>query len=198
MRPVRELRERMELCRACSLYRNGQLVEARFGGNAELGRMDLMLVGEAPDRAATDRGIPFPPETEMGAMVEEWLKALCPSGSYVVTAAMKHYPMKEDGDWRTPTQEEIDACSPFLDAQIAVYRPKAILGVGDISFTSLTKRPTSEFNAAVEAAREYEHAGIPCLFYYHPGHIIYRDPKAHSQEKFGRLVTKVRELCGRA
>lgn len=91
-------------------------MEARFGSNAELGSIDMMLVGEAPDRTAMERGIPFPPDTEMGSMVEDWLRLLCPSGRYVVTAAMKHYPMKEDGDWRTPTQDEIDACSPFLDA----------------------------------------------------------------------------------
>lgn len=74
-----------------------------------------------------------------------------------------------------------------------MYKPKVIFGVGDIAFTSLTKRPTSEFHAAVENATEYEHAGILCMFYYHPGHIIYRDPGAHSQEKLERLAARFRK-----
>ena len=92
------LRKRMEECRACSLYKNGKLVEARFGKNEKPKDIDLMVIGEAPDKEASESGFPF--SKPLGPLLDEWLKTLCPSGKFVIVNVMKHYPMKPDGDWR--------------------------------------------------------------------------------------------------
>ena len=76
---------------------------ARFGKTQKPGEIELMVIGEAPDRSASDAGGPFPNDKPLGMLLDEWLKVLCPNGKYMVTNVMKHYPMRNNGDWRTPT-----------------------------------------------------------------------------------------------
>ncbi len=191
MESVAELRKRIDVCRACSLYQNGRSVESRLGSNARIGNVDLLLVAEAPDKHTIDTGICFDSNDGLGKLLDEWLKVLCPSNNFIITDAVKHYPVKPDGNWRTPTKEEIDSCFPFLDSQIAIYKPKAILGVGDVAYTAITKRSEEEFKTIVEATQNYYYKNTPCFFYYHPGYILHINPKLHTQNKFETLAKRI-------
>ena len=179
----------MNNCTACSLYKNGKLVEARLGNNAKVNQIELMVVGEAPDKTASELGIPF--QGPLGELLDQWLKTLCPSGNFVIVNVMKHFPMKAYGDWRSPTKEEITACFPFLEAQIEIYKPKRILCVGDIAFTAITKRDKNEFKDAVGNNRTYYYKCIKCFIYYHPGYIQSK-PDFRWKEQIDALATMIK------
>ena len=185
---LEELKNKMNNCTACSLYKNGKLVEARLGNNAKVNQIELMVVGEAPDKTASEVGIPF--QGPLGELLDQWLKTLCPSGNFVIVNVMKHFPMKDYGDWRSPTKEEIIACFPFLEVQIDVYKPKKILCVGDVAFTTITKRDKNEFKDAVWNKKTYYYKGIKCHIYYHPGY-IHAKPEFRWKEQIDALAAAI-------
>jgi uracil-DNA glycosylase len=165
-----ELRSRMEACRACSLYSSGVLVGARFGPNAEVGDIDLLVVGEAPDQEASMTGVPF--GGRLRSTLDGWLRRTCPNGKFVIVNVMKHRPVKPDGSDRYPSAQEIAACLPWLGAQVAVLRPRQILGLGTAAFVAMTGDAESDFETAVRSQRTWSFQGVVCYFYYHPGAVL--------------------------
>ena len=59
---------------------------------------------------------------------------------------------------RNPYPEEADACSSFLQAQIALLKPKAILCVGTVAAKNLLK---TEFGVTKLRGQFFEYQNIP-------------------------------------
>jgi DNA polymerase len=115
-------------CRACPLWRHA--TQTVFGeGNA---RARVMLVGEQPGHEEDQQGHPF--VGPAGALLQ---KALDDAGiareAVYVTNAVKHFKWEPRGKRRihkTPVQREIDACSQWLNAEIAAINPRLIVCLG--------------------------------------------------------------------
>ena len=77
---------------------------------------------------------------------------------------------------RDPSQEEAATCTPFLDRQIALIKPRAILAVGRIAAQWLlqTDAPIGRLRGRVQQFRE-----IPLVVTYHPAYLL-RTPQAKS------------------
>jgi uracil-DNA glycosylase len=125
---LRSLREAAAGCRGCHLWRNA--TQTVFGEG--LRRSRLMLVGEAPGDREDQVGKPF-----VGPAGRELDKALTAVGidrtEVYITNVVKHFPFEERGKrrlHRTPKRFEVDACRPWLDAELEVVSPDALVILG--------------------------------------------------------------------
>src|SRR5215467_4760644 len=115
-------------CRGCELYRAAtQTVFSAGDADAR-----VVLVGEQPGDQEDRQGIPFvgPAGRLLDRALEE---AGIDRAACYVTNAVKHFKFEERGKRRLhkkPRSSEIQACQPWLEAELAVIRPKIIVCLG--------------------------------------------------------------------
>lgn len=125
---IRKVREVARECKACDLYKRG--TQTVFGeGPASVA---VMLVGEQPGDAEDLAGHPFvgPAGKLLDRALEE---AGIDRGRVYVTNVVKHFKWEPRGKRRIhakPNAKEIGACKPWLDAEIALVRPRVIVCLG--------------------------------------------------------------------
>jgi DNA polymerase len=122
------LREAVQECRGCDLWRGP--TQAVFSEGPAKAR--IMLVGEMPGDREDREGRPFvgPAGRELDRALET---AGIDRGDVYVTNAVKHFKFEERGKRRihqTPRKGEVDACFPWLDTEIKLVRPEAIVTLG--------------------------------------------------------------------
>ena len=151
--------EQIRQCRRCRLYE--QATKAVPGEGSPQAR--VVFVGEAPGYHEDQQGIPFCGAA--GRLLEELLNSIKLKRAEVWIGNMiKHRPP----DNRDPQPDELAACQPFLDQQIAVIDPEIIVTLGRFS---MNKFLPGEFISQVHGqARFVDFAGkqrivIPM---YHP------------------------------
>jgi uracil-DNA glycosylase family protein len=125
---LRALREEAKSCRGCHLWRGA--TQTVFGEG--LKRSKVMFVGEQPGDREDRAGRPF-----VGPAGRELDKALEAVGiardDTYITNVVKHFKFEERGRRRihqTPKRFEIDACRPWLDAELAEVKPEALVLLG--------------------------------------------------------------------
>jgi uracil-DNA glycosylase len=135
---MRNLREAVQHCRGCPLYANA--TQAVFG-EGKL-RSDVMLVGETPGDQEDVAGAPF-----VGPAGKLLDRALAEAGidreHAYVTNAVKHFKWRSRGTRRIhdkPSWSEQTACRPWLEAEIAVVKPRALVLLGATAAQSLLGR----------------------------------------------------------
>lgn len=124
------LRKAAAGCRGCHLWRVG--TQTVFGEGAR--RAALMLVGEQPGDKEDLAGHPFVGPS--GALLDSALEraGIARDDAYV-TNAVKHFKWVPDGKGKrrihkTPNAAEVRACHPWLDAELAVVKPRVIVALG--------------------------------------------------------------------
>jgi uracil-DNA glycosylase len=122
------LREGARACRGCDLWKRG--TQTVFGEGAKGAR--VLFVGEQPGDKEDLAGRPF--VGPAGALLDKALEAAGIDRRQVyVTNAVKHFKWEPRGKRRIhkkPSQIEINACRPWLDAEIEVVRPTIIVCLG--------------------------------------------------------------------
>jgi uracil-DNA glycosylase family protein len=123
-----ELRRAAAGCKACDLWRDA--TQTVFGEGAA--DAAVMLVGEVPGDAEDKAGRPFvgPAGRLLDRALEE---AGIDRGQVYVTNVVKHFKFERRGKARLhkkPNAGEIHACRPWLDAELAVVRPKVLVCLG--------------------------------------------------------------------
>jgi DNA polymerase len=133
-----ELRSTAATCTACDLYRNA--TQTVFGKG--LTRSQVMLVGEQPGDKEDVEGEPF--VGPAGKLLDE---ALTAAGIHrdqaYVTNVVKHFKFEQRGKRRIhkkPNMSEINACRPWLDAEIEVVQPTALVCLGATAAQALLGR----------------------------------------------------------
>jgi uracil-DNA glycosylase len=122
------LRDAVQGCRGCPLHANA--TQAVFGEGTL--KAEVMLVGEQPGDQEDLAGAPFvgPAGKLLDRALEE---AGIDRGSTYVTNAVKHFKWKARGTRRIhdkPTWTETMACRPWLDAELALVKPRALVLLG--------------------------------------------------------------------
>jgi uracil-DNA glycosylase len=122
------LREAAAGCRACPLWKSG--TQTVFGEGRRAAK--LMLVGEQPGDREDREGHPF--VGPAGRVLDEALEAagIAREEAYV-TNAVKHFKWRPAGKRRlhqTPRANEIEACRPWLEAELAVVKPQGLVCLG--------------------------------------------------------------------
>jgi uracil-DNA glycosylase family protein len=127
-RSLEALRNASNGCRGCHLWRGA--TQTVFGEG--LKRSRLMFVGEQPGDREDRQGKPF--VGPAGKELDRGLDAagIARSEAYV-TNVVKHFKFEERGRRRihqTPKRFEIDACRPWLDEELRVVEPEALVLLG--------------------------------------------------------------------
>jgi len=123
-----KLRAAAATCRACPLWRTGtQTVFGEGGTHAA-----LLVVGEQPGDREDIEGHPF--VGPAGSLLDRALEATgVPRQEVYITNAVKHFKWEPRGKRRlhkTPAQREIEACLPWLEAELAAVKPRVVLCLG--------------------------------------------------------------------
>jgi uracil-DNA glycosylase family protein len=122
------LRSAASTCTACDLYRNA--TQTVFGEG--LKKAEVMLVGEQPGDKEDLAGEPF--VGPAGRLLDRALEdAGIQRDRAYVTNVVKHFAWKPRGKrriHRKPNMKEITACRPWLEAEIDVVGPRAIVCLG--------------------------------------------------------------------
>jgi uracil-DNA glycosylase len=134
-RSLKTLEEAAQACRGCELYEDA--TQAVFGRGRR--SAELMLVGEQPGDKEDLEGEPF-----IGPAGRLLDKALLEAGidrsDAYVTNAVKHFKWKAKGKRRlhqTPRAGEVEACKPWLQAEVEAVHPQAVLAMGATAARSL-------------------------------------------------------------
>lgn len=132
------LRQAAARCRACPLWEHA--TQTVFGEGSSGAR--LMLVGEQPGDMEDRRGRPF--VGPAGRLLDEALEeAGIDRRDTYVTNVVKHFKWEARGARRLhakPNAREIAACRPWLDAELAVVRPEALVCLGATAAQALLGR----------------------------------------------------------
>src|SRR5437762_840051 len=122
------VRDAAKACQACDLWRRG--TQTVFGEGAA--DAELMLVGEQPGDAEDLAGRPF--VGPAGKLLDRALaEAGIDRGDVYVTNVVKHFKWEPRGKRRIhakPNQAEIGACLPWLQAELDVIKPEAVVCLG--------------------------------------------------------------------
>jgi uracil-DNA glycosylase family protein len=125
---IPRLRQAAVGCRACPLWKPA--TQTVFGKGPSSAR--LMLVGEQPGDREDREGEPF--VGPAGRVLDDALAAAeIDRGDTYVSNVVKHFKWRPAGKRRlhqTPRANEIEACRPWIEAELAVIRPQALICLG--------------------------------------------------------------------
>ncbi len=134
-----ELATAAKSCRGCGIWERA--TQAVFGEGAVPAL--VMLVGEEPGDVEDRVGKPF-----VGPAGKLLDRALSEAGidrdTTYVTNAVKHFKWEARGKRRIhkpPTQYEIRACKPWLQAELLTVRPRLVVALGATAARSLLDAP---------------------------------------------------------
>lgn len=145
---------------------------------------DLLVIGEAPGEQEDRQGKPF--VGPAGQLLDQMLRAIGldrGKGVYIANILKCRPPANRD-----PTQDEVRQCTPYLNRQIALLRPRAILAVGRIAAQYLLDSD-QPLRAMRSRTWTYGDAAIPVIVSYHPSYLR-RTPadKSKAWQDLKRLV----------
>ncbi len=136
--PLESLRESSKVCKACPLYEKG--TQTVFGIGRRTSK--IMIVGEQPGDEEDLAGLPF-----VGPAGQVLMKALAEAGlsrdDVYLTNAVKHFKWTPQGKRRLhqkPNGREMNACKPWLEAEIAQVQPEVIIALGATAGTAVLGR----------------------------------------------------------
>jgi DNA polymerase len=196
-RSLRTLRRAASDCRGCPLWRDA--TQTVFGAGA--GRAAMMLVGEQPGDREDREGEPF-----VGPAGRILARALDGAGierdEVYLTNAVKHFKWRPRGKRRlhqTPRAGEVEACKPWLEAEIDAVRPVGLMALGATAAKALygpSARVTRDRGRLVESPL----APVAALT-VHPSAIVRLGDREERESALAELVEDLsrlaREVAGR-
>jgi DNA polymerase len=133
-----ELRSAARECRACDLWRSG--TQTVFGEG--LKKAEVMLVGEQPGDREDIEGRPF--VGPAGKLLDRALeRAGIDRNQVYITNVVKHFKWRPRGKRRIhqkPNAEEIGACRPWLEGELAAVKPHVLVCLGATAAQALLGR----------------------------------------------------------
>lgn len=175
-------------CRECPI---GEIATQSVIGEGRL-KARLMLVGEQPGDQEDLQGHPF--VGPAGKLLSRALEAAgIPREQTFVSNAVKHFKFELRGKRRihkSPTQREVAACQHWLEDEIALVRPGALVALGATAARSLLGRATP-----VNANRGQwlpRPDGLEVLVTLHPSALLRVDPEER-EAAFEAFVQDLRQ-----
>jgi uracil-DNA glycosylase family 4 len=153
----------------------------------------VMFIGEAPGEEEDRTGRPF--VGRAGQKLNEIIKAMGFARELVYIAnVLKSRPP----DNRTPLQNEVDACGPFLTEQIRIIQPHVIVALGGPSTKYLLKTETGITRLRGQWG-VFEEAGlrVPVMPTFHPAFLLRQYTMENRQKVWSDMqavLEKLRDL----
>jgi DNA polymerase len=190
---MQRIRDEVLGCRRCGLC------DGRWNPVIGEGNLDakVVFVGEAPGRREDETGRPF--VGSAGQLLERLLGSVgLRRGDVYITNIVKCRPPNN----RPPTPREIEACSPHLERQLAIIRPRIIAPMGNTAIGYMTSRLglksvriSAMHGRAIEAEAPLGRVALFSL--YHPAAALYTKELEKIMEKdfaaLGRLLDGIDE-----
>jgi len=185
-----QLREASKVCRGCDLYKCG--TQTVFGeGPADA---SVVLVGEQPGDQEDVQGRPF-----VGPAGQMLNRALDEAGvdrsKLYVTNAVKHFKWEARGKRRIhskPSAREVQACRPWLEAELSAIKPQALVCLGATAAQALFGR---EFRLTQNRGKILKSAWASwSLATMHPSAILRIPEEAARQEAYQELVDDLKRV----
>jgi len=162
------IREDLGECTRCKLHKHRHSIV--FGdGNP---KAELVFVGEGPGADEDAQGLPF--VGRAGKLLTQMIEAMGLQRKDVyICNVVKCRPPEN----RTPEEDEVSTCSPFLLRQLEVIAPKVIVCLGAVAAKMLlkTNRGISHFRG-----EWLEYRGSKLMATYHPAYLL-RNPNAKGE-----------------
>jgi len=185
------LREAAAHCTACGLYRNA--TQTVFGEGPE--RALVMLVGQQPGDAEDLAGHPF--VGPAGKLLDRCLaEAGIDRTRTYITNVVKHFKCVARGPRRIhskPGAVEIEACFPWLEAEIAAVAPQIIVALGATAAQALFGKT---FRVTRDRGRLVPSALAPyALATVHPSALLRAPDEEARDRETRRFVEDLREVA---
>ena len=155
------LEAEVRTCTRCALH--------SLHRNAILGagdrQADWLVVSEAPTIEEAAQGEPF--VGQAGQLLDAMLAAIgLKRGEKVYITHILKSPPPANHD---PTPDEIIACRPYLERQIALIQPRIILVLGRVAAQTLlgAETPVGRLRGQVHTCQ-----GVPLVVTYHPAYLL--------------------------
>jgi uracil-DNA glycosylase len=142
-------------CRRCP-----RMQSTPVSGNPVVSR--VLLVGQAPGPKEPDIGRPF--AWTAGKMLFKWFAQIGLDeetfrGRVYMAAVCRCFPGKRPGGGdRVPDPDEIENCSAWLEAELAILRPKLVIAVGKLAIQRFM--PMNKLDEAVGSLRRVKYKGM--------------------------------------
>jgi DNA polymerase len=162
------IREDLGECTRCKLHKHRHTIV--FGdGNP---KAELVFVGEGPGADEDAQGLPF--VGRAGKLLTQMIEAMGLQRKDVyICNVVKCRPPEN----RTPEEDEVSTCSPFLLRQLDVIAPKVIVCLGAVAAKALlkTNRGISQFRG-----QWLDFRSSKLMATYHPAYLL-RNPNAKGE-----------------
>ena len=190
-RTVAGLREAAADCTACALYRDA--TQTVFGEGPE-GAL-AMLIGEQPGDVEDRAGHPF--VGPAGKLLDRCLaEAGIDRAQTYVTNVVKHFKWVPRGPRRIhskPGAIEIEACFPWLEAEIAAVAPRIIVALGATAGQALFGRA---FRVTRDRGRLVSSPLAPnALATVHPSSLLRAPDEAARERETRQFVEDLRKVA---
>lgn len=162
-----KLKETVAACEQCGLCRGRK--NTVFGVGDE--KAKWLFIGEGPGRNEDLQGQPF--IGPAGKLLDNMLVAmgLKRGDNAYIANIVKCRPTDENGKDRPPSAQEVAACLPYLQRQIALIEPTVLVALGKTAALSLLAMdpatPVSKLRGTV-----HRYQGLPLVVTYHPAYLL--------------------------
>ena len=156
-----ELKQAVPACTACGLHKTRTQTVLGVGDE----QADWLLVGEAPGAEEDRLGEPF--VGQAGKLLDNMLAAidLSRENNVYICNVLKCRPPGN----RNPEPDEVAKCTPHLERQIELIKPKLIVALGRFAAQTLL---ATDASIASLRGRVHRYAGLPLLVTYHPAYLL--------------------------
>lgn len=177
-------------CKACDLWRNA--TQTVFGEGSPHAK--IMMVGEQPSNQEDLEGKPF--VGPAGKLLDEALIAAGIDRKQVyITNAVKHFKWEPRGKRRIhkkPSASEINACRPWLEAEIAALQPQIIVLLGAAAAQSLLGR---DFRVTQHRGEFLDSELAPrVIATVHPSSILRAPDEKTRHEEMQRFIADLKKI----
>ena len=160
-------------CKGCPLFADA--TQAVFGHGPE--DAPLILVGEQPGDQEDRQGHPFvgPAGGVLWSCLEQ---AGIERSTVFATNAVKHFKHQDRGKRRLhqrPTADEIDACHPWLAAELDILQGQVVVALGATAVRGLLGRPLP---IAANRSKPIGLGDRSVIITYHPSAVLRADDRA--------------------
>ncbi len=158
---LEDIAAQVRACTRCALHRGRKQAVPGEGAAGP----QVLVIGEGPGAEEDATGRPF--VGPAGQLLDRMLKAIeldRTANCYIANVVKCRPPGNRD-----PLPEESAACLPYLRAQIAALRPRAILAVGRVAAQTLTGLTAG---VGELRRRQLSYEGLPLFVTYHPSAVL--------------------------
>lgn len=170
------------VCRKCRLCEGRRNV---VPGQGRGDRPDIMFIGEGPGEDEDRQGLAF--VGRAGQLLTQFIEGIGYKREDVFIGNIVK--CRPPGN-RTPLPDEMAACLPYLERQIALIRPRVIIALGATALKGLFGDPKISITRL--RGKWLEYGGIPVMPTFHPAYVL-RNPAAEGdvREDLNRVVERL-------